>query len=54
MLLQEVFLSLRGFLSEVFCLKGFAWGGFIRSPSVRIHPLQQKVKYHSQFQVSYV
>src|SRR6218665_693459 len=27
---------------------------FVRSPSVRIHLLQQKVKHHLKFQVSYV
>src|SRR6218665_1300355 len=48
------FLS-RGCCKRVFCLKGFVLGGFVRSPSIRlrVHLLQQKVKHHLKFQVSY-
>src|SRR6218665_2192972 len=42
------------FSSGGFSLEGFVRGGFVRSPSVRILLLQQKVKYHFKFQVSYV
>src|SRR6218665_4096627 len=42
----------RGFLSFVWkVLSGVV---FVRSPSVRIHLLQQKVKHHFKFHVSYV
>ena|SRR6218665_1989421 len=37
-------LSSRRFLTGVFCLEGFSGVVFVRSPSVRIHPLQQKAK----------
>ena len=39
-----------GFLSGRFCPRWF----LLVSPSVRIHPLQQKAKHHFQLQVSYV
>src|SRR6218665_3814804 len=39
----------RGVCLGVFCLEGFVRGGFCPSPSVRIHPLQQKAKHHFQF-----
>jgi len=45
----------RGVCPGYFCLEGFVPGWFLPvPPSVRIHPLQQKVKHHFQFQVSYV
>jgi len=45
-----------GFFQGVFSLEGFVRGGFFRSSFVRIglHLLQQKVKHHFKFQVSYV
>src|SRR6218665_1901228 len=42
----------RGILSRV--LEDFVRGGFVRSPSVRIHLLQQIVKRHFKCQISYV
>src|SRR6218665_459899 len=49
----------RGFLSGGFCQGSFVWkvlSGvvFVRSLSVRIHLLLQKVKHHFKFHVSYV
>src|SRR6218665_3937605 len=49
----------RGFLSGGFVRGSFVWkvlSGvvFVRSPSVRKHMLQQKVKHHFKFHVSYV
>src|SRR6218665_1204217 len=44
----------RGFLF-VFCLDGFVRGAFLSvPPSVGMHVLQQKVKHHLKFHVSYV
>ena len=43
-----------GVLFWVFCLEAFVRGSFVRSPSVRIHPFQQKVKHHFKFHASYV
>src|SRR6218665_3441591 len=45
--------------SRVFFKRSLVWKilfrvVFVRSPSVRIHLLQQKVKHHLKFQVSYV
>src|SRR6218665_3622726 len=49
----------RGFLSGGFVRGSFVWKVlsevvFVRSPSVRKHMLQQKVKHHFKFHVSYV
>src|SRR6218665_106827 len=45
----------RGVLSEgYFSWKVLSGMVFVRSPSVRIHLLQQKCKHHSKFHVSYV
>jgi len=44
----------REFFQGVFSLEGFVRGGLVRSSSVKIHLLQQKVKHHFKFQVSYV
>src|SRR6218665_933560 len=44
-----------GFCQGVFCLEGFCPRWFFSvPPSVRIHLLQQKVKHHFRFHVSYV
>ena len=48
-----------GVFVQGFCQGSFVWkvlSGvvFVRSPSVRIHLLQQKVKHHFKFLVKYV
>src|SRR6218665_2431598 len=44
-----------GFCQWVFCQEGFVRGWFLSIPaSVRIHLLQQKVKHHFKFHVSYL
>src|SRR6218665_2080839 len=50
---------LRGFYPRGFVRKSFVWkvlSGvvFVRSPSVRIHLLQQNLRHHLKFHVSYV
>ena len=52
-------LMVRGIFAQGFCLEYFVWkvlSGvvFVHSPSVSISPLQQKVKHHFQYHVSYV
>src|SRR6218665_810688 len=44
----------RGLLSRGLLSGGFCPGWFLSIPSVRIHLLQQKVKNHFKFHVSYV
>jgi len=45
---------LEGFVRGFFVWKVLLGVVFVRPPSVRIHPLQQKAKHHFQFVVSYV
>src|SRR6218665_1316591 len=50
---SQGFLSGR-FCQRVFCLEGFVWGGFCPFPHLSEYVLQQKVKHHFKFHVSYV